>query len=398
MLDILRPIRLARISLLVLSPCLLCNSQSQLQEAQDLLAQGSLAQAVTVLRHVVRDDPTNLDAHLSLGTALALQGLRSESLKEIATAINLSPKSAKARNQLGVILSRFLETDAARKAFEDALALDPSFAEGHVNLALILAQTGELSEAHEHLDRAIALYGETQPASRPYFLRAKVWRAQGDNDRAIADLERATSVDPADTDALFDLSQLKHSNGDMDGAFTAARKVVDLNPNFASAQSWLGQLYLENDDAALAVKHLGVARSLGMDDKATLYCLARALRATGKTEDARRVEQQVIEKQHLSDQAGKVLFTASGLNEEGLALEHQGDLPGASEKYRKAVDLDPTGYGFRLNYALALCRLGKWQEAITQLHEVLKEDPNNADAAKALFAAQEEVAKESKPN
>ena len=396
MLGNLKANNLARILPLVLCPCLLCDSESQLQKAQELLAKGSLAEAVTVLRQVVRDDPSNLDAHLSLGTALALRGLRFESLKEIENAINLSPNSAKARNQLGVILSRFLEIDGARKAFDDALSLEPNYAEAHVNLALILAQTGELRLAHEHLDRAIVVYGDTQPAARAYFLRAKVWSAQGNNDNAISDLESAIGLRSEYADAWFDLSQLKHSKGDVDGALAAARKVVELNPKNASAQSWLGRLYLENDDPTQAVKHLKIARSLGEDDKATLYSLARALRAIGKIEDAKRVEEQVIEMQHLSNRAGKDLFTASGLNEEGLKLEHQGDLTGALEKYRKAVDLDPTGYGFRLNYALALCRIGRWQEAITQLHEVLKEDPDNADAAKALFIAQEEVAKKGK--
>jgi tetratricopeptide (TPR) repeat protein len=395
-LGILKAKNCARILLFVLCPCLLCESENQLRKAQDLLAKGSLSEAVTFLRQVVRDDPNNLDAHLSLGTALALQGLRAQSLKEIETAVKLSPNSAKARNQLGVILSRFLQTDAARRAFEDALSLDPNFAEAHVNLALILAQTGKLPEAHEHLDRAIVLNGNAPPAARAYFLRAKVWSAQGDNDNAISDLENATSVRPDYADAWFDLSQLKHSKGDVSGALAAARKVVELNPKNASAQSWLGRLYLENDGPTQAVKHLEIARSLGIDDKTTLYSLARALRATGKTEDAKRVEAEVIEMQHLNTQAGKVLFTASGLNEEGLRLEHQGDLLGALDKYRKAVDLDPTGYGFRLNYALALCRLGKWQQAITQLNEVLKEDPDNADAAKALFIAQDEAAKRNK--
>lgn len=396
MLRILKAKNLALILPFVLCTCLLCDSENQLRKAQDLLAKGSLSEAVTVLRQVVRDDPDNLDAHLSLGTALALQDLRAESLKEINTAIHLSPSSAKARNQLGVVLSRFLETDAARQAFEDALSLDPQFAEAHVNLALILAQTERLPEAHEHLDRAIVLYGNAQPAARAYFLRAKVWSAQGNNDSAISDLENATDVRPDYGDAWFDLSQLKHSKGDVSGALTASRKAVDLNPQNASAQSWLGRLYVENGDPTQAVKHLEIARSLGFDDKTTLYSLARALRATGKTEDAKRVEAEVIAVQHLNTQAGQVLFTASGLNEEGLRLEHQGDLHGALEKYGKAVDLDPTGFGFRLNYALALCRLGKWQQAITELNEVLKEDPDNADAAKALFVAREEVAKKSK--
>lgn len=351
-----------------------------------------MSAAVTVLRQLVQDNPSNVDAHLSLGTALALQGLRAESLKEINTAINLSPDSAKARNQLGVVLSRFLETDAARNAFEDALSLQPNFAEAHVNLALILAQTGELSAAHEHLDRAIILYGDARPAARVYFLRAKVWSAQGDNENAISDLEHAVKVSSDDADAWSDLSQLKNSKGDLNGALAAARKVVDLNPKSAPAQSWLGRLCLENDDPAGAVKHLRIARSLGVDDKASLYSLARALRAMGRLEEAKEVEKRVIEMQHFSTEAGKVLFTASGLNEEGLTLEHKGDLHGALEKYHKAVDLDPTGYGFRLNYALALCRLRRWQEGIAQLQEVLKEDPDNADAARALFIAREEMA------
>lgn len=393
MLEILKAKSLARILPLILCPYLLWASPGQLQKAQDLLAKGSLSEAVIVLRQAVRDDPGNSDAHLLLGNALALQGLRVQSLKEIETAINLSPNSAQAHNQLGIILSRFLDTDAARKAFEDALSLEPNFPEAHVNLGLILAQRGELSLAHEHLDRAIVLYGTAPPAARAYFLRAKVWSAQGDNDNAIFDLEKATQVSSDYADAWFDLSQLKHSKGDFVGALTAAKKVVDLNPKNAPAQSWLGRLYLENAAAAQAVKHLKIARSLGVDDKATLYSLARALRAIGKIEDSRQVEKQVLEMQRLSTKANEVLFTASGLNEEGLRLEHNGDLLGAMEKYREAVDLDQTGYGFRLNYALALCRIGKWREGIAQFQEVLREDPDNADAAKALLIAQEEVAK-----
>ena len=393
---ILKAKNLARILSLILCPCLLGDSPSELQKAQDLLANGFLAEAVRILSRVVQDDPGSSDAHLSLGTALALQGLRVQSLKEIETAIHLSPNSATAHNQLGVILSRFLDTDAARKAFEDTLSLEPNFAEAHVNLALILAQTGELSLAHEHLDRAIVLYGTARPAARAYFLRAKVWSAQGDNDNAIFDLEKATQVTSDYADAWFDLSQLKHSKGDPDGAFVAAQKAVDLNPKNAAAQSWLGQLNFEKGDAALAVKHLQIARSLGVDDKVTLYTLARALRAVGKIEDSKQIEKQFLDMQRLSTKANEVLFTASGLNEEGLRLEHSGDLLGAMEKYRRAVGLDQTGYGFRLNYALALCRVGKWREGIAQLQEVLREDPDNADAAKALLIAQEEVAKKNR--
>lgn len=384
---------LAFMLVLVLCQSLFCDSTSELQKAQDLLAKGSLSEAVAVLRHVVQNDPSNIDAHLSFGTALALEGLRDQSLQQVETAIKLAPNSAKAQNQLGIILSRFLETGAARKAFENALVLEPNFAEAHVNLALVLAETGELPPAHKHLDQAIELYGATPPAAKVYFLRAKVWSAEGNNDNAISDLERDTQLNPHDADAWFDLSQLKHSKDDLDGALMTAKKAVYLSPKNADVQSWLGRLYFEKGDATSAVQHLEIASSLGSNDKSTLYALARALRASGKDQEAKRVDEKVIELQRLNTQAGDVLFAASGANEEGLKLERDGDLPDALEKYRKAVDLDPTGYGFRLNYALALCRLGRWQNGIVQLHEVLKEDPDNVDAAKALFIAQEQLAK-----
>ena len=117
MFRILKASGLAPILAVLLCPHVLCDSPSELQKAQDLLARGSLAEAVTVLRQIVQDDRGNFDAHLLLGTALGLQGRRAESLQEIDTAISLSTNSPKARNQRGVILSRFLETGAARKAF-----------------------------------------------------------------------------------------------------------------------------------------------------------------------------------------------------------------------------------------------------------------------------------------
>lgn len=39
-------------------------------------------------------------------------------------------------------------------------------------------------------------------------------------------------------------------------------------------------------------------------------------------------------------------------------MEHKVDLLDALDKYPAAVDLNPTGYGFRLNYALVSCGIG----------------------------------------
>src|ERR1700747_3538923 len=146
--------------------------QTSLEKAESLLSKGATAEAVVVLRQIVTDDPASVDAHLLLGTALALMGERGESLNQMAVAVHLRPDSARVHNQYGMVLSRFIDLRAARQEFEKALELDPGLAEAHVNLSLILAQAGELISAGDHLDRAIKLQDNVPAAAYTHYLRA----------------------------------------------------------------------------------------------------------------------------------------------------------------------------------------------------------------------------------
>ena len=64
-------------------------------------------------------------------------------------------------------------------------------------------------------------------------------------------------------------------------------------------------------------------------------------------EEAEEVNRKVIELERESVNATQVSLTAAGLNDEGLRLEKSGDVEAAMAKYKAALDLDPTGYGFR---------------------------------------------------
>ncbi len=57
------------------------------------------------------------------------------------------------------------------------------------------------------------------------------------------------------------------------------------------------------------------------------------------------------------------------------------------QKYREAVRLNPEHVGIRVNYAIALLRLGQWTEGLTELHEALRRDPGNASIKAALNEA-----------
>jgi tetratricopeptide (TPR) repeat protein len=192
---------------------------------------------------------------------------------------------------------------------------------------------------------------------------------------------------PEYAEAWSDLGGMRRLSLDSSGAVQALEKAVALNPHDSTAQYRLGQLYLQDGEAAKALDHLKIALLRDPSDVAILYSLDRALRRAGKLEEAKPIEKQLAELRAQSDRASTVALAASRLNDEGIAMEKSGDVRAALAKYRAALDLDPTGTGFQLNYGLALCRLGRWEDGIAELREVLRLDPDNHEAAKALYIA-----------
>lgn len=370
---------------------LLAAGQAQLEKARELVAKGSLKEAEVTLRHIISANPNNVDARILLGTTLVLEGVRSESVEQLTEAVRLRPDSARAHNQLGMAFSRFLEVRPAREEFEKALELDPDLSEAHVNLSLMLAQTGELGPAGDQLDRAIELQGNTRAAAYAHYLRAKVWAGQDQNEKAITEFQKAVRLRPDYAEAWSDLGGMLRLTLDQVGAVRALERAVVLKPDDALAQYRLGQLYLQEGRTLKAVTHLKKALSLAPDDRAILYNLMLALKKTRHFEEEKPIAARLAELQHERHRASEVGLAAAGLNNEGVQLEKSGDIRAALAKYRAALDLDPTGFGFRLNYALALCRLGRWQDGEVELREVLRIDPNNADAARALYIAMEQA-------
>jgi tetratricopeptide (TPR) repeat protein len=368
--------------------------QASIGSARDLLAKGRLKEAAVVLHDVVAADPGNVDARTLLGTTLALQGMRSESIEQLVEVVRLRPDSPKAYNTLGMVLSRFVETKAARQAFEKALELDPNLVEARVNLALILAQTGEFGPAGENLDRAIQLQGDTPPAAYSHYLRAKTWIAQKEMGKAASELEMAVKLRPDYAKAWSDLGGVRRLEGDPKGAQQALERAVALDPDDGTAQYRLGLQCLENGEPHRAVGYFNKVLQHEPDDRATLYNLALAFRRDGQEDEAKRINDRLSK---LIETRNKVAATGQAigdLSDAGMALEKSGDIRAALEKYRAALDLDPADAVLRLNYGLALCRLGRWQEGAAELREVLRLDPNNAHAAKALYIARDEIEKQ----
>ena len=358
--------------------------RSPIETAWDLIAKGQRAQAVTILRGHIAKHPDDADARLLLGSVLMEQGDQQESIAQLKEGARLRPKSAEAQNALGEAYNSFGDPKSALPAFERAVALDPRFAQAQVNLASALLQTGDGEHAAPHLDRAIVLFGSKPDAAYAHYLRGKFYAERRDAAKAVPDFERAVALRPDFAEAWSDLGEARKALFDEDGALDALRHAVALTPDDAVAQTRLGLNLLNRGKAHDAVGPLQHAAGLDPNNQSTLNALQLALRKDGQTGEADAVKQRLSGLLRNKDHADQKLVAALELNNKGSELEKGGDIRGALDRYRTALEMYPDHVGIRTNFAVALLKLGKWDEGIAQMREALRRDPGNTNLQKGL--------------
>jgi protein O-GlcNAc transferase len=373
-----------RASLWIACASLALAQKPAVETAWQLIAQGKQEQAVTLLRNLIQGEPRNADARLLLGSLLMENGQRAESIAQLSEAVKLLPKSAEAHNALGEAYSTFGETAAARPEFERAVVLDPRHAQAHVNLAAILLQQGDAPRAIPHLDTAIRLFGRRPDAAHPHYLRAKIYSEERDAAKAASELQQAVDLRPDYAEAWSDLGEARKNLSDDKGALSAFRRAIALSPEDPVAQARLGSELLDTGAVHEAVVHLDEAVRLDPKNQSALNALQRALRQDGQVERAEAAKKKLAELIRERDVADQKLVAATEINNRGAELEKAGDVRGALEKYRAALALLPEHVGIRVNLAVALLKLGNWEQGISQMRLALLRDPSSTIVQKAL--------------
>jgi protein O-GlcNAc transferase len=361
----------------------------QMATARRLLQAGQTGKAIALLREVIETQPENSDAHLLLGTALVIVPNESEAVEELHRAVHLAPESAKPVYSLGTAYAHFGHMNEAEEAFRKALALKPNFAEAHVGLGLILARRKQLSEARAQFEDALKLQGTTPAAAYSHYLLARVLAEDHKPDGAVIELESAIRLRPRFAEAYLGLGNVYKSLNREEDSLEALIRAAELAPGNPAAQYQLGSALLRDGQPAAAAVHLRAALKLQPTDRATLTHLCQALFRSGKKAEAQACTEKASARARAEARADSQELQAGKLNNEGVQLEKEGKLREALEKYRDAVHLDPYRTIFRRNLALTLCRLGRWNDGIAELREVLKQKPSDTEATKALYIALE---------
>ncbi len=162
-------------------------------------------EAVEYLKKAITLKPTYAMAHLNLGSAYEEMGLAEQAEAEYREAVRLAPLNAQARNVLGKFLFEARRLPEAKEQFQRAAEINP-LAEAYERLGDIYLRWGRNDHAEQAFARAVAL----DPfAGHAHFRLGALYAASGRRAEAAREYEAGLQTEPANSEALAALRQLK---------------------------------------------------------------------------------------------------------------------------------------------------------------------------------------------
>jgi tetratricopeptide (TPR) repeat protein len=354
---------------------------------------GRLDDAARHFRDVIRRQPENIEARLSLAGIHMDQGkfaAAERELSDVATnldrAIELPegagfrPLQARARNMLGHTLYRLGHFSVAIEVLDMALndVGDNQRQRAQIlgDRALSLGGLNHHDEAIAEAHKALELWPDNP--SLNHVLGFILYFA-GRVSEAIPPIEKALTLMPGFPAALRTLALAQKAAGRPDAATDALRRAIGFNPRDRDAVLQLSVMQLEAEAFDAAIATLAPYLEKMPDDIRALNNQALALRGLKRFEEARRALKRAS--RHAADDPLVLTNLGRVLLDLGRAAE-------ARPLHEQALRSLPGNSTLLTHYGICLTALGDKDRARETLEAALAADPDNKEALDALTALQ----------
>jgi len=166
--------------------------------------------ALDEFRQIVRRDPDSANAHVLTGEALDGLGQTPEAIIEFQAAAKTAPREPNVHFGLGFLYWKSHQYDEAKREFENELSLDSGHAQS-------LAYLGDIEMKRNNPEAALALLGQATKLRDDiriaYLDLGTILAQQKHYDEAVAALQRAVKLDPAQPDAHYRLAHVYQEMG-----------------------------------------------------------------------------------------------------------------------------------------------------------------------------------------
>lgn len=346
-----------------------------------LLRGGRLPEAEAVFRHLIAQDPANLQAYnglaftLKIGNRLdeaktLLSGVCSKhpgekslwgtlgtvlmdmqdfnaAIRTLKKVITIDPALVAGLNNLALAYSKSDDLESALRQWRLAIKIHPAFLDAYLNLLSNLVQTGDHKQA---ADVALSAIRHLPNSPEIRLLASQAKTALSDDEQAAELAKGAAILSPAGKDVWLQISNLNPGNSTFPaysiacdpnsarahfnlGAALSAQKVwersnsaykkaLETDPTLSEAKLGLASNYLTDRRFNGAIAMLQEYLKEVPDDPRALFLIASCYRNIGQLNDAKELFAQVLE--HEPQHSGALLelsYIASSEGDDEQALD-----------------------------------------------------------------------------
>ena len=356
-------------------------------------AQGRVGPAQDALQEATRLDSANQPAHLALARVFLAQDKPTEGEREAWRALQLNPSSLEAAVVYGDALILGKNWTKAEDTYGAIIRQLPDHPVGYVRMAALRKMQGQPAEAAKWFSQALAHAPDDLVILDNYLVALVESKQAQQADRVIGEYLNKRPRDPNLWRLAGRLYVAQHKTEQAEKAF---RKALALAPNLALAHYELGQLYVLENRPSAAQASFQTALDKEETNAGVHTALGTLLAGQGKAEAAdahyRRAFQlnpknvvaannlaaSLSERRELDDALG---YARDALNlapsnpaikdTVGWIYYKQGRFDKAYPFLAEASAALPQHPVVRYHYAVALARIGKQEEALSELKVAL---------------------------
>jgi predicted O-linked N-acetylglucosamine transferase (SPINDLY family) len=297
--------------------------------------------------------------------------------------LDSEPRHARALCYLGIAALQTGHAPQAVDFFRRSLASDSNHFDAWFHLGLALSNLSHFEQAAEAYRKAVAIAPEH---ARSYCMLGNVLTALGRVDEGSQSYERSLELNPNNAEAANNLGSIRKAQKKLDQAERLFLHALSLEPNHSDLHVLLFNLSQVYFDAGRSDLTLPILRqALTINPRADWYVqLVYALLATGDLAGAMDACRTAL---NLDPACSKAHY------EIGNMLAREGRLEEAVACYEAAVRYRPNFVEALSNLGAANQRLGRMETALGWYQHVLQFDPSSPKALFNLGALQSALGK-----
>lgn len=350
---------------------------AEVQLSKLMVARGDTDAALTHATAAAKANPSNLDARLSVASALLARGSVARADAELSSLRAQYPNAPAVHALSGVLHAVRSRTEEAAKEFERALALDPGNVQALNGLATLDVRASRPERARARIADALS---RNPGQSDLLLLAARVENTLKNYGAAEAHLRKVLEIAPDSLDAYDMLGRIYLRQDRLEDARLEFERLAAAKPDSVAARTMIGMIYSAQGKEAEARAAYEEIFARGLDAPVAANNLAWMYVERGEKLDqalqlAQRAKQRLPERADVSDTLGWIYYKR-GLAQNAIPL------------LRQSVESSPRNPFYQYHLGMACAAAGRNEEARAALQEALKLQPNfkGAEEAKATLA------------